>query len=191
MARKYELKQRAERQAETRRRIVEAAVHLHGTLGPARTSFSEVARAAGVQRHTLYRHFPDERALFIACSGHVFEANPPPDAEAWRTIADPQARLRRGLTDLYEFYDRVSDMLAAVLRDAEVHPLTREMHALRSRSAFAAIREALSEVLPRRGRAAAVLDLALDFRTWQSLVQRSGLSNAEAAETMVAAIHCR
>ena len=87
MTRKYELKRRAERQEETRRRIVEAAVDLHRTKGAARTTLSDVARGAGVQRHTLYRHFPDERALFTACSGLFYELNPFPDPEPWKAIA--------------------------------------------------------------------------------------------------------
>ena len=76
MARKYELKERAERQEETRRRIVEAAIELHGTLGPARTSSARSPSGPGVQRHTFYRHFPDERALGLACSGLYSSATP-------------------------------------------------------------------------------------------------------------------
>ena len=97
--RKYELKKRAERQEETRRRIVEAAVDLHGTIGPARTSVSAIAERAGVQRHTYYRHFPDERTLGMACSGLHFERNPLPDPEPWREIERPRgAAARRAST---------------------------------------------------------------------------------------------
>ena len=81
MARTYTLTRRAEQQAETRRRIVEAAVELHGSVGPALTSISMVAERAGVQRHTLYAHFPDERSLQLACSGLFAERAPLPDAE--------------------------------------------------------------------------------------------------------------
>src|SRR3954453_20643532 len=97
VTRKYELKQRAERQQETRRRIVDAAIELHRTKGPARTTLSDIARLAGVQRHTLYRHFPDERAISLACSGPHFETHPPPDPGEWRAIEDPGERLRHGL----------------------------------------------------------------------------------------------
>src|SRR5216683_3553903 len=106
MARKYEQRRRADKQAETRRRIVEAAIELHRTKGPARTTLSDVARRAGVQRHTLYRHFPDERALGLACSGLFGELNPSPDPEPWRTVADPEERLRLGLSELYEYFER-------------------------------------------------------------------------------------
>src|SRR6476661_2697406 len=131
MARTYTLKRRAEQQADTRRRIVEAAVELHGSLGPARTPLSMVAERAGVQRHTLYAHFPDERSLFLACSGLVVERDPLPDAEPWKAIADRRERLRVGLRALYGWYERNAELAACVLRDAEFHALTREMQELR------------------------------------------------------------
>ncbi len=106
MPRPYTLKRRAERQADTRRRIVEAAVELHSTLGPARTPLSMVAERAGVQRHTLYAHFPDERSLLLACSGLAAERDPLPDADPWRAIADRRERLRIGLRAVYGWYGR-------------------------------------------------------------------------------------
>src|SRR5438093_2854511 len=109
MARKYELKARAERQEETRLRIVEAAIELHRQKGPAHTTLSEIARRAGVQRHTLYRHFPDERAIFLACSALHMERNPVPDARPWREIADSADRLRLGLSELYGFFEQNED----------------------------------------------------------------------------------
>jgi AcrR family transcriptional regulator len=190
MPRKYELKKRAERQQATRRRIVEAAVELHRTKGPARTTLSDIARVAGVQRHTLYRHFPDERAILAACSGLYGELHPVPDPTAWRTIDDPTARLREGLFQMYEHYDRTADMLARVLRDAEVHEPTRETVQMRSGAAIANIRGVLGQGFPDDQRVAALLDLALDFHAWKRL-RASGLSNEEAAETMVRAIACR
>jgi len=190
MTRKYELKRRAERQQQTRRRIVEAAIELHRTKGPARTTMSDVARLAGVQRHTLYRHFPDERELGLACSGLHFETNPPPDAADWLHLDDPDDRLRRGLTEVYDWYARVEDMFSCVLRDAEFHPLTRELLELRGGPPMRAIRSTLADVVPHRKGSVAALDLALDFHGWQRL-RTSGLSNAEAAETMARAILCQ
>src|SRR6476469_6899176 len=101
MARSYTLKKRAEQQAETRQRIVKAAVHLHTKLGPAATTFSMVAEKAGVQRHTLYAHFPDERSLLMACSGLALERDPLPDPAPWRPIEDRDERLRAGLAAIY------------------------------------------------------------------------------------------
>ena len=121
MTRTYTLKRRAEQQAETRRRIVEAAVDLHGSVGPAQTTFSMVAERAGVQRHTLYAHFPDERSLLLACSGLALERDPLPDAEPWRAIEDRRERLRTGLLAIYDWYERNAALIACVLRDAEHH----------------------------------------------------------------------
>src|SRR3954468_12285216 len=104
--RKYEKKRRAELEAETRRRITETAVELHGTVGPARTSISAIAERAGVRRSTVYRHFPDEAALFDACSSHWEAANPVPDLARWESIGDPDERLQAGLSDLYAYYAR-------------------------------------------------------------------------------------
>jgi AcrR family transcriptional regulator len=114
MTRTYVKKRRAEQQAETRRRIVEAAVALHGSIGPAQTTISMVAERAGVQRHTFYAHFPDERSLQLACSGLHLERDPLPDAEPWRKIADPSERLRAGLRAIYDWYTRNAELTACV-----------------------------------------------------------------------------
>ena len=129
--RTYTLKRRAERQAETRQRIVEAAVALHGSVGPAQTTFSMVAERAGVQRHTLYAHFPDEASLLLACSGHHLATDPPPDATPWRGIPDRRERLATGLRAVYGWYERNAALLACVTRDAEHHAPTREVAELR------------------------------------------------------------
>src|ERR1035437_5894444 len=102
-SRPYRMNRRAESQQQTRRRITESAVELHGTLGPSRTSMSAVAEHAGVRRSTLYRHFPDEAALFDACTAHWAAANPPPDLAAWSGVEDPDERLAAALGELYAF----------------------------------------------------------------------------------------
>ena len=181
------------RQHETRRRIVEAAVALHSSVGPARTSVSAVAERAGVQRHTYYRHFPDEWSLRLACSGLHEERDPFPTPEGWAAIADPAKRLRRGLREVYAYFERNESLLANLARDAEVDPPTREIVALRFGPALAAVRASLAEGLARGGRrrrVLAALDLALDFQTWRSLVRRSGLTRGQAVELMVSAVVC-
>lgn len=188
MARTYTLKRRAEQQAETRLRIVQAAVDLHGSVGPALTSISMVAERAGVQRHTLYAHFPDERSLFLACSGLVFERDPMPEAEGWRAIKDRRERLRTGLRAIYGWYDRNADLAACVLRDGEYHALTREIIQLRFGPYMAAYREVLGEKLSIKK--LALLQLALSFFTWRTLLRESGLKQNAAVEAMVRAIDC-
>ncbi|HEX5465139.1 MAG TPA: helix-turn-helix domain-containing protein [Candidatus Limnocylindrales bacterium] len=125
--RPYRLRKRAAAQAETHRRIVEAASELHRTIGPAATTISEVARRAGVQRVTVYDHFPDDGALFGACSAHWRELHPAPDLAAWHAIGDPGHRLRRGLRELYAWYRETEPMTANILRDAEVLPALQEI----------------------------------------------------------------
>ena len=186
MTRSYTLKRRAEQQAETRLRIVEAAVELHGQFGPALTTLSMVAERAGVQRHTLYAHFPDERSLFMACSGLALERDPLPDASAWRAIADRRERLRTALAALYAWYGRNADLLGCVLRDAEFHPLTREISELRFGPFMAACDDVLGAKLNARQHA--MLQLALSFFTWRTLVQDVGLKSAATAKTMAHAI---
>jgi AcrR family transcriptional regulator len=189
MARSYQLKKRAERQEETRRRIVEAAVELHGTVGPARTSVSAIAERAGVQRHTYYRYFPDDRTLGLACSGLYSERNPLPDPEPWRAIRDPEERLRRGLDELYAYYERNEPMLSNVTRDAEIDPLVAELAAMRFGPGLAEIRASLANGR-RSKRALAVLDVALAFSTWRMLTREGGLDRADAVQAMAAAVGC-
>jgi AcrR family transcriptional regulator len=188
MTRSYTLRRRAAQQAQTRRRIVEAAVELHSSVGPARTTISMVAERAGVQRHTLYAHFPDERSLFRACSGLALERDPLPDAEAWRTIKDRRERLRVGLRAVYDWYARNADLAACVLRDAEYHAPTQEIVALRFGPTMAACRKVLGAKLSAKQRA--VLHLALSFVTWRTLVRESGLKQDAAVKAMVQAIDC-
>src|SRR5262245_34798246 len=183
--RKYELKQRAAEMADTRRRITAAAVELHGTIGPVRTTISAIAERAGVQRHTVYRHFPTEDDLFLACSAHFADENPWPDQEPWRAIEDPRARLARTLDDVYAYYERTGAMYANVLRD---EPL---VEAIGPR--LAALRDYLSETAVilavgwrARGRRRHLLDAALGhvlaFETWRSLTDEGGLTRPEAVE---------
>jgi len=188
MTRTYTLKRRAEQQAETRRRIVEAAVDLHSSVGPALTTISMVAERAGVQRHTLYAHFPDERSLYLACSGLALEHDPLPDADPWRAIKDQRERLRVGLRAVYGWYERNADMAACVLRDAEYHALTKEVVLLRFGPPMAAYHEVLGAKLGMRQRA--VLHLALSFFTWRALVRESGLKEGAAVGAMVQAVDC-
>jgi len=186
MTRTYTLKRRAEQQAMTRRRIVEAAVDLHGSVGPALTTISMVAERAGVQRHTVYAHFPDEWSLFLACSAMAMERDPLPEAEPWRAIRDRRERLRAGLSAIYGWYERNAELAACVLRDAEHHALTRKVTELRMGPAFAAYREVLGERLNAKERA--MLEVALSYFTWRTLTREAGLKRGAAVAAMVGAV---
>ena len=178
--RPYRLGRRAERQAQTRQRIVEAAVDLHTTVGPAATSISAIANRAGVQRHTVYAHFPDEAVLFEACSSHWVAANPFPNGAEWLEIDDPGQRLRRAIGDVYGWYDRVEDALVLFVRDGHVFPSWGEAR----RGRLAGLADLLAKDLPRRKAVRAAVGHALEFETWRSLVRTQGLSNRAAAEAI-------
>jgi AcrR family transcriptional regulator len=184
--RPYTLRKRAEQQAETRQRIVEAAVDLHGSIGPAQTTFSMVAERAGVQRHTLYAHFPDERSLLTACSGFTLERDPLPYADPWRGIANAEERLRIGLEDIYAWYARNAQLAGCVLRDAEHHALTREISEMRMGPYLAAWRDVLGQGLDAKQRA--MLELALSYHSWRTLVLQAGMDEPSAVAAMVRAI---
>jgi AcrR family transcriptional regulator len=187
--RSYHLRRRAEQQEQTRQRIIEAAVALHTTLGPAHTSVQAIADRAGVTRPTVYAHFPDARSLLMACSGHVAAADPPPDASAWQDIADPARRLAAALSAVYAYYGRHEQLLDNVQRDVTMLPALAEISEYRSRYLRTA-REALVEAWPARGAARSrlrrAIGHALEFRTWQSLVRRQGCSVREAVALMTA-----
>jgi AcrR family transcriptional regulator len=181
--RKYELKERARRQGETRQRIVEAAVDLHTSVGPARTTISAIARRAGVERHTVYAHFPDDRALFRACSEHWTGRHPLPDLETPAEVDDPARRLRQALGETYAWYESVEADLALFLRDASVVPANAEVLDELT-AAFAALADAVARGWPRRKAVRAAIGHALEFETWRSLVRRQGLSPAQAVDAM-------
>ena len=146
--RPYRLGRRAEQQAQTRQRIIDAAVELHSTVGPAATSISAVADSAGGQRHTVYAHFPDEASLFTACTTHWSSLHPFPDPAGWTEIADPQRRLRVALGEIYAWYDEVEDAFATFVRDALMVTL-QEQTALEARRLE--LRERRDALLSPRG----------------------------------------
>lgn len=188
MARKYELKERAESLNATRERIVEATVELHDSLGPARTSISAIAERAGVQRLTVYRHFPDDRTLFRACSGHWTARNPKPDPASWASVDDPEERLRLGLAEIYAFFGATEGMTGNLLRDLPDMPVLQEV-AAPFIEYWQTVRAVLDRGWKTRGHKRTLLRAAIghaiEFDTWRSLTRREGLDDAEAVELMV------
>lgn len=188
--RTYEKRRRAEAEQETRRRITQATVDLHASIGPARTTISAIAERAGVQRATVYRHFPDEADLFSACSAHWTAVHPLPAPDAWAAIADPKQRTRTALVELYAYYRCAEPMLANVRRDAQLLPaLARVMAG--AEGYFAAVEEILAAGWDADGegtRRRAALAVAVDFATWQTLGKR--LPDPDAAAVMTRMVAC-
>src|SRR6266516_5065232 len=188
--RSYRMQRRAESQQQTRLRITESAVALHGTVGPSRTSISAVAAHAGVRRLTVYRHFPDEAALFDVCTPHWAAEHPPRDLAAWSALNSPDERQRLSLGELYAFYGRTEPMLDNLFRDETTTPLVQERFAA-FRSYLEAALNALMAGRNLRGtarrRTRAALGHAIAFSTWKSLVREQRLSKSDAA-TLVRAL---
>jgi len=186
--RRYQQKRRAEQQAETRQRIVEAIVALHREVGPARTTISAIAERAGVERLTVYRHFGDESAMFQACSAHFATEVPGPDPAAWTGVAEPAERLRVALLAFYDYYRRAEQMLVHAHRDAPQLPALAAV--LSPWDEFVGrVREGLFEGWevsgPARARLAPAIGHALRFDTWRSLARTEGLDDGDAADLMV------
>src|SRR5688500_8925045 len=179
--RPYRKRARAEQEEATRERITEATVRLHGSVGPARTTVAGIAREAGVQRATVYRHFPDEHALFEACTAHYWAQHPLPDIESWKEVRDPAERLRTGLAGFYDFYEENEAMIEKTNRDRGLVP-AMEAPAAAFLGMLAYARDVLVTGRRERGnarrRVEAAIGHALFFPTWQSLARMQGLSNA-------------
>ena len=167
---------------------MEATVSLHRSPGPARTTISAIAALAGVQRHTVYRHFPAEADLFQACAEHFLASHPPPDPDGWARVQEPEEQMRLGLEQLYSYYGTHEEMIASVLRDSAVVPVGAGFRALQSAAAGALV-SARCAGGPSPNFAAAVR-LATDFRTWQALRSESNLAPREAAALMCRMLAC-
>ena len=188
--RRYRKRARAAQEQATRLRVIDAAIDLHGTVGPARTTISAIAERAGVRRATVYSHFADERALFLGCSGVWRERHPPPDPATWAAIGDPTARLEAALDALYHWYEQVEPMLSAVLRDIDAVPIVAELQSERV-AHLRDIEDGLASGWGARGKAAtrlrAAIGLSLDFFTWRTLNER-GLGRGDVIAVMSSAV---
>ena len=182
--RKYIKTLRAEQQDETRERIVEAAVKLHEVLGPAKTSIKAIAEEAGVQRLTVYRHFPDDATLFDACTSHYFGLHPPPNMADWTEIEAASERSHAALAAFYTYYRQVEKMLSVAYRDLE------ELEALQKpMGQFEAYLDMVCDDLVNawqqthssKKQLQFTLRHALRFSTWQSL-QKTKLKDEKIAE---------
>lgn len=182
--RAYQKSKRAADEQRTRERIVDAAEALHGSLGPARTTVSGVAAAAGVTRATVYRHFPDEESLFIACSSQWIARQRLPNPGAWALHDEPLARLRVGLVDIYRYYRAGEPMLTLIHRDAEVVP--PRVKEARIHAQYQWVRVLLDPFPPKGSRVIqAAVAHATAFDTWRSLCIGQRLADSSAVDLLV------
>jgi len=184
-SRPYRMTRRVEQVDQTRQRIVDAAVQLHGSLGPARTTIAGIAEAAGVTRVTVYRHFPDEETLYGACSAHWAAAQQLPDPSAWGLATDPFERLAIGLSDIYRFYRDGSSMLVGIYRDWNALPEGQRRALTDQNNSYRKVLREPFGTGGRHGRLDAVIGHASSFWTWHSLCRDLDLSNGDAVDLMI------
>ena len=187
--RKYELKSRAAAQQQTRERIVSATVELHREVGPALTTVAEVARRAGVQRLTVYNHFPDDIELFGACQAHWMQLHPLPDFAATLAADDPVERVRETLRGYYRWYRETEPMAENIQRDRNAVPALDSLMLRTADARLAQLADTLAAGLGAGEERRALVRLALDFWTWRRL-SREGLDDDAAADLMTAAAIC-
>jgi AcrR family transcriptional regulator len=189
MPRTYQLKRRAEQQQETRRRIVAATVELHEEVGVLRTTVSDIAARAGVERATVYRHFRDDHELIAACTGHYLASNSPPDPSVWEVVHDPAERFRTALIAIYAYHRQTERMADRAERDLPDAPVLAEVLAPLA-AHWDRVRDTLSRGWPTTVARSEVIEAAIGhaiaFSTWRSLVRVQGLDDTEAAEVMAA-----
>ncbi|MGE0026599.1 MAG: TetR/AcrR family transcriptional regulator [Thermoleophilia bacterium] len=178
---------RARNVRRTRERIVEAAMGLHTSVGPARTSVSAIAERAGVQRHTVYAHFPDEASIFRACTGHWLSLNPLPDHGRWTAIAPFEARVAAAIDEVSAYWERTSGDLTPVFADAGKVAAMDEARAFWDGLADAWVASAVGDHRlrgRRRARMEAALRHALAIDTWRTLTAPGGMTRPEAVRLM-------
>jgi AcrR family transcriptional regulator len=189
ISRPYTMRARQNTVDETRLAITEATMRLHERVGPRDTTVSAVAEEAQVTRVTVYRHFPTEDALVVACSTHWRELHPRPDVAAWSSISDPVVRLRTALAETYRWAATAAPMMTMIHRDVDSMPSFVGEYLAADEKQRVAV---LAVGFGARGRAArrlrATLAHALRISTWQSLCGDGGLTDAEAADVMVGAV---
>jgi AcrR family transcriptional regulator len=183
------MRKRADDVAETRQRIVEAAVRLHGTIGPAATTVSALAAEAAVTRLTVYRHFPDDLSLFSACSQHWAASQTFPDPERWKQIDDREVRVTTGLTDVYRFYREAEPMLTKVRRDQAALPGEIRDRTIATEQSYC---DALASGFPARGHTreliCATVHHAVSYWTWHSLCVSNRMKDEDAVTLMTALV---
>jgi len=185
--RKYQQNRRADQAQETREQIVQATVELHEKLGPARTSIKAIAEHAGVQRLTVYRHFPDEASLFMACTSHWLASHPMPAFSDWTGHDDPLQLTATALLDFYQHYRHNERMWTVAYRDVgEVEALQAPMAAVDGylKQICDQLLTAWNVKAKEKEQLSLTLRHGLRFSTWQSL-KAENLSDKKMVELVM------
>jgi AcrR family transcriptional regulator len=117
MPRRYTLGKRADVKADTRARIIAAAVDIYRDRGMAAASNLAIARAADVAPATIRNHFADPSQLASAVFDEVLVELRPPGQEIFDGSEGIANRIRLLATELASFYERSEPWWRAYQRE--------------------------------------------------------------------------
>ena len=126
MPRSYSMERRSTQVAETRERILGAALELFSERGAQGTTLNELARRADVSPTTVSNHFNTQESLIEAVVERMVLEIRIPDGSIFVGIRSVTARLRILTKSMFVFYERTMhwfDLLGAEL--VEVPALAR------------------------------------------------------------------
>jgi AcrR family transcriptional regulator len=143
------------RAVRTREAIVAAAVEVISTVGIAATTMDGIARAAGVSRSTLYRHFPEFGELLFVTLDEIAPPSPPRAGTVEEQIHETVLGLGRALRD-----GPWGSIVGSVIERAAHDPAIRRYHAR-----FTRARRTPLLALLRRATETGLLDAEVDPET--------------------------
>lgn len=120
MPRTYRLGQRADPKADTRARIVAAALGIYRERGLAGASNLAVARAADVAPGTVRNHFPEPGDLARAAFDALLVELRVPTLAIFDGLGDLPSRIERLAQELAAFYERSEPWWRAYEREPEL-----------------------------------------------------------------------
>ena len=179
MARRpYSMERREAQEAETRERIVRAAVKLHAERGALATPFAAIAKRAQVSPQTVYNHFPDLGAMLGACTSHVAARAPVVDESSFRGGRTAQERLRRLARAVFARNEFRDPWFRFGYHEAASIP---ELAAIFARGDENLRRLAVAALAPDREPIAGFVDVAfvlLDYPAWKTLTRERPTAEA-------------
>jgi AcrR family transcriptional regulator len=104
-------------QAERSLEILDAAVGTFAAKGYAHTDVQEIADRVGVGKGTVYRHFGNKEALFLAAVKHARDKLVCAVDAVQNTQADPLAQLRTCMTSILRFFDEHSEIVELLIEE--------------------------------------------------------------------------
>jgi len=135
-------------QANTRNRLLDAAIALFARQGYATTSVAEIQQACGLSAGSgaLYKHFPSKSALLLEATRRQVDRIIAARKEHERTRpTDAREALRRGGERIWDTIGTNSELLRVMFREPEaIEDFTEELWSAVTESAYDRLGAALS-----------------------------------------------